>query len=106
MKNGSRTLELDTVRYCAFADPGQVKKTTGLFHLPRISKSRRPQNSFATPAPTIPAVQVAENRFLDGYWKNILARDRGCRGVHTSHCLNIAVAVTKVECTFFDESWS
>ena len=50
--------------------------------------------------------QHAENRFLDGYWKNILARDRGCRGVHTSHCLNIAVAVTKVECTFFDESWS
>ena len=29
-KNGSRTLELDTVRYCAFADPEQVKKTRNI----------------------------------------------------------------------------
>ena len=46
---------------------------------------------------------MVTGRIMEEY---ILARDRGCRGVHTSHCLNIAVAVTKVECTFFDESWS
>ena len=26
MKNGSHTMQLDTVRYCAFADPGQVQE--------------------------------------------------------------------------------
>ena len=30
VKNGSRTMELDTVRYCAFADPGQVRKTRNM----------------------------------------------------------------------------
>ena len=26
MKNGSHTMQLDTVRYCAFADAGQVQE--------------------------------------------------------------------------------
>ena len=30
LKNGSRAMELDTVRYCAFADPGQMQKTRNL----------------------------------------------------------------------------
>ena len=88
------------MRYCAFADPGQVRVgAVGAMDIEEASEFFRNTSTNYSSS--------SRCRKPFPLWLlEILARDRGCRGVHTSHCLNIAVTVTKVECTFFDESWS
>ena len=61
---------------------GKCKRSGTWTLVPLVAwTSRRPQNSFATPAPTIPAVHIVESRFLDSYWKNILARECPWQGM-------------------------
>ena len=91
MKNGSHTMQLDTVRYCAFADPGQVQEgdtKVGLASMDIEEASEFFRNTSTNYA----------NLFQQPV--------TGDAAAYSQAIASITVAVTKVECTFFDGSWS